>query len=112
MSGGPGQEALAWGPWPGGPGLPKKDDAADRTFMYSKKRGPLLKNPSQEILTPQRRHTVSCCLDNFLSTTEFTILSRTISLQGWVSDVVYWMLDVPLSFFHDGITFERFELEG
>ena len=44
----------------------------------------------------------------FLSTTEFTILSRTIGLQGWVSDVV-----CPLFFFvHDGITFERFKLEG
>ena len=53
---------------------------------------------------------------HFLSTTEFTILSRTIGLQGWVSDVcrmsdvVCWMS--PLFFFHDGITFERFELQS
>ena len=40
----------------------------------------------------------------FLSTTEFTILSRTIGLQGWVSDVVCTLF----LFFHDGITFERF----
>ena len=32
----------------------------------------------------------------FLSTTEFTILSRTLNLQGWVSDV-------PGFFVHDGI---------
>ena len=37
-----------------------------------------------------------------------TILSRTIGLQGWMSDVV-----CPLfSFLHDGITFERFKLQG
>ena len=50
-----------------------------------------------------------------LSTTKFTIPSRTIILQGWVSDVGCWMSDVcPSLFFsfHDGITFECFELEG
>ena len=39
----------------------------------------------------------------FLSTTEFTILSRTIGLQGWVSDVGCRMSDVPSFFVHDGI---------
>ena len=33
-------------------------------------------------------------LSGFLSTTEFTILSRTIGLQGWVSDVGCRMSDV------------------
>ena len=79
---------------------------------------------------------------HFLSTTEFTIMSQTISLQGWVSDVgcrmsyvvcrmsyvgwrmsdgvcrmayVGWrMLDgvCPPFIFHDRITFERFALKG
>ena len=45
-------------------------------------------------------------LSFFLSTTEFTILSRTIIFQGWVSDVC--MLDVTRLFFvHDGIKFRR-----
>ena len=38
---------------------------------------------------------------NLFSTTEFTILSRTIILQGWVSDVVFSMS--PFFFVHDGI---------
>ena len=42
----------------------------------------------------------------FLSTTGFTILSRTIILLGWESD------DPRFVFLHDGITFERFKLEG
>ena len=33
----------------------------------------------------------------------FTILLRTIILQGWMADVPFY--------FHDGITFQRFELE-
>ena len=41
----------------------------------------------------------------FLSTTEFTILSRTKVFKGGC-------LMSPFFFFHDGITFERFELEG
>ena len=43
----------------------------------------------------------------FVSTTEFTILSRTIKSSrvgvGCMS---------PFFFFYDGINFERFELEG
>ena len=49
----------------------------------------------------------------FLSTTEFTVLLRTIILQGWVLDVC--MLNVcrlsPFHF-HDGITSQSFELKG
>ena len=49
----------------------------------------------------------------FLSTTEFTILSRTIILQGWVSDVGCWMYvgctsDVyPRSIFTMGLFFNE-----
>ena len=45
----------------------------------------------------------------YLSTTEFTISSRTINLQGWMSVCP----PVPPFFIlYDGITFERFELES
>ena len=47
------------------------------------------------------------CFPRLFSTTVFTIMSRTIILSGWVSDV-----RPPPLFFNDRITFERFELEG
>ena len=59
---------------------------------------------------------ISDCMDVFVRCViNFTILSRAIILQGWVSDVCLmyvWQMFPFFLFFYDGITFERFELES